>query len=84
MASSIFPRKTGIIRCSAPPTPQSCRGAQICVRFIAPRSPPPMLRSWLDLLLARQLTRSTDLSAQILRLDTSADLPSAYFPRRSS
>ena len=34
---------------------------------------------WLDLLLARQLTRSTVLSAQISTLDTSADLPSAYF-----
>ena len=38
---------------------------------------------WLELLLARQLTRSTVLSAQISTLDTSADLPSAYFPRRS-
>ena len=37
---------------------------------------------WLDLLLARQLTRSTVLSAQISILDISADLPSAYFPRR--
>ena len=33
--------------------------------------------------LARQLTRSTVLSAQISMWDTSADLPSAYFPRRS-
>jgi hypothetical protein len=40
--------------------------------------------TWLDLLLARQLTRSTVLSAQISTLDTSADLPSAYFPRRST
>ena len=39
---------------------------------------------WLELLLARQLTRSTVLSAQISILDTSADLPSAYFPRRST
>ena len=39
---------------------------------------------WLELLLARQLTRSTVLSAQISTLDTSADLPSAYFPRRST
>ena len=38
---------------------------------------------WLELLLARQLTRSTVLSAQISMWDTSADLPSAYFPRRS-
>ena len=38
---------------------------------------------WLELLLARQLTRSTVLSAQISIWDTSADLPSAYFPRRS-
>ena len=35
-------------------------------------------------LLARQLTKSTVLSAQISTLDTSADLPSAYFPRRST
>jgi hypothetical protein len=39
---------------------------------------------WLELLLARQLTKSTVLSAQISTLDTSADLPSAYFPRRST
>jgi hypothetical protein len=39
---------------------------------------------WLELLLARQLTRSTVFSAQISKLDTSADLPSAYFPRRST
>jgi hypothetical protein len=39
---------------------------------------------WLELLLARQLTRSTVLSAQTSKLDTSADLPSAYFPRRST
>ena len=39
---------------------------------------------WLELLLARQLTRSTAFSAQISILDTSADLPSAYFPRRST
>ena len=39
---------------------------------------------WLELLLTRQLTRSTVLSAQISILDTSADLPSAYFPRRST
>jgi hypothetical protein len=39
---------------------------------------------WLELLLARQLTRSTVLSAQISILDISADLPSAYFPRRST
>ena len=39
---------------------------------------------WLDLLLARQLTRSTVLSEQISKLDKSADLPSAYFPRRST
>ena len=39
---------------------------------------------WLELLLARQLTRSTVFSAQISMLDTSADLPSAYFPRRST
>jgi hypothetical protein len=32
----------------------------------------------------RQLTKSTVLSAQISTLDTSADLPSAYFPRRST
>ena len=38
---------------------------------------------WLELLLARQLTRSTVWSAQISIWDTSADLPSAYFPRRS-
>jgi hypothetical protein len=38
---------------------------------------------WLELLLARQLTRSTVLSAQISIWDASADLPSAYFPRRS-
>jgi hypothetical protein len=37
---------------------------------------------WLELLLAGQLTKSTVLSAQISTLDTSADLPSAYFPRR--
>jgi hypothetical protein len=40
--------------------------------------------TWLELFLARQLTRSTVLSAQISILDTSADLPSAYFPRRST
>src|SRR6202041_3322382 len=39
---------------------------------------------WLELLVAVQLTRSTVLSAQISILDTSADLPSAYFPRRST
>ena len=39
---------------------------------------------WLELLLARQLTRSTVLSAQISIWDTSADLPSAYFPRKST
>jgi hypothetical protein len=39
---------------------------------------------WLELLLARQLTRSTVLSTQISILDKSADLPSAYFPRRST
>jgi hypothetical protein len=39
---------------------------------------------WLVLFLARQLTRSTALSAQRSTLDTSADLPSAYFPRRST
>jgi hypothetical protein len=39
---------------------------------------------WLELLLARQLTRSTVFSAQISILGTSADLPSAYFPRRST
>jgi hypothetical protein len=33
-------------------------------------------------LLARQFTKSTVLSAQISTMDTSADLPSAYFPRR--
>ncbi len=32
----------------------------------------------------RQLTKSTVLSAQISTLDTSADLPSAYFPRKST
>jgi hypothetical protein len=37
-----------------------------------------------SLLLARQLTRSTVLSAQISILGKSADLPSAYFPRRST
>jgi hypothetical protein len=40
--------------------------------------------TWSELLLARQLTRSTVLSAQISILYTSADLPSAYFPRRST
>jgi hypothetical protein len=35
-------------------------------------------------LLARQLTKSIVLSAQISKLDRSADLPSAYFPRRST
>ena len=40
--------------------------------------------NWLELLLARQLTKSTVLSAQTSTLDTSADLPSAYFPRRST
>jgi hypothetical protein len=39
---------------------------------------------WLELLLARQLTRSTVLSTQISILVKSADLPSAYFPRRST
>jgi hypothetical protein len=33
---------------------------------------------------SRQLTKSTVLSAQISTLETSADLPSAYFPRRST
>src|SRR5580704_10036334 len=33
---------------------------------------------------ARQLTKSTVLSAQVSILDISADLPSAYFPRRST
>jgi hypothetical protein len=37
-----------------------------------------------ELLLAPQLTKSTVLSAQISTLDISADLPSAYFPRRST
>ena len=35
---------------------------------------------WLDLLLARQLTRSTVLSAQISTLDTSAELTVGVFP----
>jgi hypothetical protein len=39
---------------------------------------------WSELLLARQLTKSTVLSAQRSILDKSADLPSAYFPRRST
>jgi hypothetical protein len=34
--------------------------------------------------LALQLTKSTVLSAQISTLDRSADLPSAYFPSRST
>jgi hypothetical protein len=40
--------------------------------------------TWFELFLARQLTRSTVLSAQMSILDISADLPSAYFPRRST
>ena len=56
-------------------------GSVGCENKVNEKSEPPI---WLELLLARQLTRSTVLSAQISILDTSADLPSAYFPRRST
>jgi hypothetical protein len=48
--------------------------------------PPPrkIARPSPSTLLARQLTKSTALSVQISTLDTSADLSSAYFPRRST
>lgn len=58
------------------------RGAFMATRLVIPLS--SKTTSCLLALLARQLVRLTVLSAQISTLDTSADWPSAYFPRRST
>ena len=51
---------------------------------LQPKVPPAAKDDKRGLAIASQLTRSTVLSAQISILDISADLPSEYFPRRST